>query len=190
MTVPASLFRQYCFCPRIVFYQYVLGLKVPSPLWVKQGLEYHQRETMLSQSRTLSRYKASEGKLQFDVVLKSEKMGIHGLADAVLFCQDQSYVVEFKLDCIKPTRGQILQLTAYASMVEEFFGVTVSKGFISYGTKGKVHQINFAPENYRQLKVALEHIQQMQNTQLMPDTSASYAQCEQCEYLNFCNDRG
>lgn len=189
MSIPSSLFRQYCFCPRIVYFQYILGLKVPSPLWVKQGVDYHVREQQLSQSRTLKRYQLDIGKIEFDVKLKSEKWGIHGLADAVIFLPEQALIIEFKLSCNKPTRGQKLQMAAYAVMVEEQYNTDVKAGFISYESKGKTHKIDIKDELKISLSKATKHIELMQNTQVMPDSSASRAQCGQCEYVNFCNDR-
>lgn len=189
MSIPSSLFRQYCFCPRVVYFQYIFKLKVPTPLWVKQGLDYHQRERLLSKSRTLKRYNVEAGKIEFDLILKSEKFGIHGLADAVVFLPNEALVVEFKLACIKPTKGQELQITAYALMIEEQYQIKVDTGYISYGTNGKVHKIAITEKLKEKLKKAIRQIGLMQNKQYMPDSSASQAQCEQCEYINFCNDR-
>lgn len=189
MSIPSSLFRQYCFCPRIVYFQYILGLKVPSPLWVKQGVDYHVREQQLSQSRTLKRYDLNSGKIEFDVKLRSAKWGIHGLADAVIFLPEEALVIEFKLTCNKPTRGQMLQIAAYAVMIEEQYNIGLKSGFISYESKGKVHRIEIKEKLKTSLSNAIKHIELMQNTQIMPDSSASQAQCEQCEYMNFCNDR-
>lgn len=189
MSIPASLFRQYCFCPRIVYFQYILGLKVPSPLWVKQGVDYHVREQRLSQSRTLKRYDIDLGKIEFDVKLKSNKWDIHGLADAVILLPEQALVIEFKLSCDKPTRGQKLQMVAYALMIEEQYNIDVNVGFISYESKGKVHRVEMKDELKHSLEKAIKHIGIMQSIQILPDSSASSSQCEQCEYINFCNDR-
>ncbi|PHR86633.1 MAG: CRISPR-associated protein Cas4 [Moritella sp.] len=189
MSVPASLIRQYCFCPRIPYFQHIIGIKAPTPLWVQQGLDFHQRARILSKSRTLKRYNCSEGSIMFDVKLKSKVDQIHGIADALIFTEDEIIVVEFKLSCRRPTRGQKQQLAAYALCAELQYRKPVSKGYISYESSGKAHFVKLDNKLKADVGKTVGAIIQMEDNQLIPDTAASSEQCGQCEYLNFCNDR-
>ena len=54
--IPISMLRQYCFCPRVVYYHLVRQITSSEKLWVTQGINEHTRQTMLNNRRNLSRY--------------------------------------------------------------------------------------------------------------------------------------
>ena len=46
-SLPVSYIRQFCFCPRIPFLSVFLEIKPPSPLWVQDGVDFHEKAAML-----------------------------------------------------------------------------------------------------------------------------------------------
>ena len=62
-------------------------------------------------------------------------------------------------------------------------------GFILYETKSKHKEILFTDAVRRKLDFCVEAIQRDAAKALVPQTSASDAQCTQCEFMNFCADR-
>lgn len=54
-SIPASLLRQYCFCPRIPFFTYVRQLHPPRAPWVEAGVAMHQRIEQLLKRRDLTK---------------------------------------------------------------------------------------------------------------------------------------
>lgn len=189
-SIPVHLIRQYCFCERIPYYQELLKLNPARPYWVKQGEKLHKNQKRLFKGRTLKRFGLEEAAQEFEVKVSDEILQLHGLVDSVLTTKEEIYPIEFKLSGSKPVKGQILQLTAYGMLLEKQFNVDCKKGFILFEQKGKTITINFT-EKHKQnvLKIRNEILQSLSGS-LMPHSSASSAQCTQCEYLNYCNDRG
>jgi CRISPR-associated exonuclease Cas4 len=189
-SIPASLIRQHVFCPRIPFYNEILGINPGDRLWQHQGIDFHQRQAMLLKRRNLRPFGLENPKLQYNVSLRSITHGIHGICDAILFAQEEICPLEFKLDASKaPQRGHILQLGAYALMAEEQFGKHCKRLFILYGTRGQTCVIPFDQKIRTAVMQVAMDIRQNLNTPLLPASPATSKQCGQCEYLNFCADR-
>ncbi len=87
------------------------------------------------------------------------------------------------------TLPRTLQLCAYAVLLEQLHGGRIDIGFILYETKSKHKEILFTDAVRRKLDFCVEAIQRDAAKALVPQTSASDAQCTQCEFMNFCADR-
>lgn len=188
-SLPISLLRQYCFCPRIPYFQELLKLNPPRPEWVKQGEDLHQQQEKIFKHRTLKRFDLEKAKQKFNLFVSSDNFSLHGLVDSVLINTEQIYPIEFKLGGKKPTKGQILQLTAYGMLLVEKYRLPCEKGFILYENKGKTHTIQFTSERQNQVINTRDKILNDLEKSYLPDSPATPAQCTQCEYLNHCNDR-
>ncbi|MGX9366967.1 CRISPR-associated protein Cas4 [Desulfoplanes sp. PS50] len=188
-SIPANLIRQWCFCPRIVYYIELTDFTVSYPLWVTQGEEFHRQETLLWQRRNLSRFGLQQGDVHLNFPARSEKYGIHGIADMVIETESAIYPVEFKLELAKQKRGGIYQLVAYGLMLEDMFQKKCPCGFL---TKGRcdVQRIEMTQTLSSSVLGVTEEIRQMLELGAKPDSPASIKQCSNCEYLNHCNDRG
>ena len=187
-SVPANLIRQWSYCPRVVYYMELLEGPIHRPSWVKQGEDFHQMEEKLWQRRNLSRFKLSEGKTYHNLGLQSDELGLHGIVDMAIETEEAVYAVEFKLSASNKKRGDILQLTAYAMLLEKHFDKASPVAFLV--GKGKVlHSIEMNRARYLELMASTDKIRKLLERGLKPETSASSAQCCTCEYLNFCNDR-
>lgn len=189
-SLPVSLLTQFHFCPRIPYFQELLKIKPFYPQWVDQGREFHESQKQIFKHRTLKRFGMETAKQTFNIKLHSITLQIHGILDSLLISTTNVYPVEFKLSNRKPQRGQIIQLTAYAMLLEDQMKQSCSKGFILCGKKGKCYPIDIT-DFYRDkvLKTKNEILSCFEKSYL-PDSSASSSQCTQCEYINYCNDRG
>lgn len=191
-SVPVSLLRQYCFCPRIPYFLLVKGIQPVETPWMKQGESYHEKQTLLNKRRSFERY-GLDGNIRIEhrVSLRSELLRLHGICDAMLFKDDQPMaIVEFKSRVkTKLNMGEIIQMAAYSMICEVEFGRQFSFGYILSGDKGKVKPVSINPETkLKVLQVRDALIAQCEEC-LLPDSSASILQCGQCEYLNYCADR-
>ena len=83
-SIPINLIRQWCYCPRKVYYFELTDYKVNYPSWVQQGTDFHQREQLLWQRRNLSRFNLQSGTIHHNFVLKSENLQLHGIADMAI----------------------------------------------------------------------------------------------------------
>ena len=189
-TIPISLLRQYCFCPRIPYFQEVMQLQLTEKPWMKQGVAHHQRQAMLSRRRNLSRFGIlGDARVLSDVYVRSQKLGCHGIADMMLETETSLYLVEFKISELKPVKGHILQVAAYAMAAEEQFEKPVAGVYILYGDRGKTFEVKLSAALRRQVENMVIRVSLLLNGASMPDSPASAEQCGQCEYLNFCADR-
>ena len=189
-SVPISLLRQYCFCPRIPYFQELLGLNPPRPTWVKQGAKLHREMRKIFKHRTLQRFNLENARQEFNVSVNAAALSLHGVIDSVLISENEVYPLEFKLGGSKPNRGQIVQLTAYAMAAENHYGLPCRQGFVLFERARKTHPVLFTPEHQREVLRIRDRILGDLEKSILPHSSATQAQCTQCEYLNHCNDRG
>ena len=188
-SLPISLIRQYCFCPRIVYFQELLKLNPPRPQWVKQGEKLHKNQQKVFKHRTLKRFGLENALQEFDVFVSSDTLNLHGIVDSILLNTTNVYPLEFKLPGLRPMQGQILQLVAYGILLAEKYNLLCEKGFILYEAKGKTQVIKFNKKQAQQVKNIRNKIFNDLEKSYLPDSPATKFQCTQCEYLNHCNDR-
>lgn len=189
--LPVSMLRQYSFCPRIPFLYLAREIDPPKGTWVKQGMSYHQIQEILSKRRNLSRFGLTgEFKLSSEVRLYSERLKLHGICDGIIETNDTLFPLEYKLqEKLTKSTGAVIQLVAYAMLIEEKYNKKISCGFILYGSKGKTHEVLIDSITRKQVTTIINRIEQDCSMGLLPNTSASERQCSQCEFSNFCADR-
>ncbi len=188
-SLPISLIRQHCFCPRIPYFQELLKLNPPKPVWVKQGEDLHKGQEKIFKHRTLKRFNLVQAKQEFNVFVSADDLQLHGVVDSLLTSSKEIYPIEFKLSGHRPAKGQILQLTAYAMVAGYQYNLPCRQGFILFENRGKTHPIVFKLKDKEQVIVIRDHILNNLEKSYLPDSPATPAQCTQCEYLNLCNDR-
>ena len=186
-SLPVNLLRQWCFCPRVVYYRELLGVKSFEPIWSKQGSLYHKKETELFKRRNLSRFKLSEGTKHHNINLKDEALRLHGICDLIVETSDNVFAIEYKMGK-KISTGTHHAVNRLLSIGRKHFGKKASHSFILTGD-GKVKLVAIDNQNRRQLKHVTNEIIKMLNNSCKPFSNATIHQCGQCEYLNYCNDR-
>ena len=187
-SIPVNLIRQWCYCPRVVYYMELTDMTVHRPLWVKQGEEFHQSEHLLWQRRTCPGLSCPPGKTHHNLTMQSDELGLHGIVDMAVETEREVYAVEFKLSPNNKKRGDILQLTAYAMLLEKHFSKSSPVGFLL--GKGKaLHIMDINKSRQQEVITTVHEIRQMLQRGLKPESSATVVQCCACEYVNFCNDR-
>lgn len=187
-SIPISIFRQYLFCPRIVYFQEILGLHISMPVWTKQGDLHHKKQIILSKERTLKRFELDKGKMLFDLSLESEVYNIHGICDGLIETDEEIVPIDFKLTN-SLQRGHLFQLLGYALCAEEKYQKKSQIGFILTGEKAKANVIEFSSVLRGEFFNILKNIERILDKQILPETCANEHQCGQCEYFNYCNDR-
>jgi CRISPR-associated exonuclease Cas4 len=188
-SLPVSILRQFCFCPRIPFFNEVMGVYSESPLWVQQGVDEHIRQTMLEKRRNLTRFGLTNGESHFSVELKSDILGLHGIADMLISTETSIYVVEFKPNTEFIQHSHILQAVAYGMIAEEVFQKTLSGVYILYGNRGQIKSIK-GIDKYKQETIrTIDRLHKTVQSLSLPHSDSHSNKCAQCEYINFCNDR-
>lgn len=188
-SIPISLIRQHCFCPRIPWFNEVKNLNPGNRMWQRQGTAFHDRQRMLSKRRNLSRFGLQEGRIQFDIELKSAELGCHGICDGLVLTADEVVTLDFKLSGRQPSRGQILQTAAYGMLAEIHYDIPCQWVFILIGKRGRTYRFSLSDKRRQEVVSTIDRIRGHFNTPILPHSSASDHQCGQCEYFNFCADR-
>jgi CRISPR-associated exonuclease Cas4 len=181
--------RQYCYCPRILYFTYVVPVPHKATFKMNQGLEKHTVLEVLERRRTLQRYKLTGGKKLFGLYLTSEKLGITGRPDMVILAKNLALPVEFKFGSGTLRQGHILQLGAYGLLVEEHFGITVSQGIIFLVESEGVRRVDIDQKLREKVLSAIRDIGEMIVEEKMPSGPTGVGKCLDCEYLNWCGDR-
>lgn len=188
-SLPIHLLRQHLFCPRIPWFQELLNYKPPQPQWVRQGLDFHQRQASVFRHRTLQRFGLQQASKRFQVAVQSAHWKMHGIVDCVLESESAVYAVEIKLAGRKPGSGHILQVAAYGLLLSETLAKPCPRGFVVIEEKGKTWPVELTEARIAEVISIREAISSNLERARMPDSGATNAQCSQCEYLNYCNDR-
>ena len=187
-SIPVNLIRQWCYCPRVVYYMELTKVAFHRPIWVKQGEQFHKIEEKLWGRRNLSRFKLQSGKIHHNLNMRSRHLGLHGIVDMAIETDKAVYPVEFKLSVHNKKRGDQLQLSAYAMLLESYFEKPSPVGFL-VGSGRVLRTVNVGANQRRDVMKISNDIKQMLRRGLKPDSSATLNQCCACEYINFCNDR-
>lgn len=185
--IPVNLIREWCYCPRIVYYMELTNHKVTYPPWVQQGTDFHAAAENLWKRRNLSRFGLEQGKRHHNLAVSSEQLSMHGIVDMAIETEQQAYAAEFKLSATNKRRGDVMQLVAYAMLLEKHFAKPSPVGFLV--GKGKVlHCIEIDDSKRREVKKIVQDITAMLAKGMKPHSNAT-TQCHICQYLNYCNDR-
>lgn len=186
--IAISHLRQFLFCPRIPWFKQVMCFEPPEQGWVSQGKRWHQAQSPRHRRR-VSRYLDGEVIHQTDVYVFSEVLGIHGYVDELISNGEQAVVIEYKVDKQKPSLAQKLQLIAYSVCVEESLNLEVVAAVLLKGEATKQYKVEVSTDSKAVLLQTLSKLQRVLASHRMPESSASEPQCNQCEYLRYCNDR-
>ena len=187
-SLPVNLVRQWCFCPRVVYYRELVPSASYSPDWVRQGERFHERESTLWSRRNLSRFALAEGRVRLNVAAASKTHMLHGVADMVIETIGSVHPVEFKLAESVQKRGGVLQLVAYGIILEDSLKKSCGFGFLTEGVN-KILKVEIDEPRKREVHAIANKIRAMLEKGVKPDTPATIHQCTGCEYRNHCNDR-
>ena len=166
--------RQYFFCPRIVYWRRVFRASYRPGKVVEVGGD---KAYWLSR---LNQFKGCD--VEFDVRLRSKRLGLVGVLDALVKCRQRAYPVEVKRGVVKD--GHDVQLGAYAMMLEEL-GYEVSEGYLYYPGRGLVRvEVN---EGLRKKVIrTVEEVRGIICQGKMPKPTRERWKCIVCDHETIC----
>ncbi|WP_419234369.1 CRISPR-associated protein Cas4 [Aliarcobacter cryaerophilus] len=187
--LPIHLIRQYLFCPRVVYFLEVLSIPKESPIWVKEGENYHKSQEKLFKRRTLSRFNLENADFWQNVNLSYSDLNFYGICDALIISDTNIYPVEIKLHGQKPTKAQKMQVIAYGILAEKKYKKEFNLAFISFEKNVKTVPINVDIKMKQDVQKTVNEIINLIKSEKLPYSNAEDEKCTQCEFLNYCNDR-
>jgi CRISPR-associated exonuclease Cas4 len=180
--------KQYAYCKRIVFYQYVLPVERRSTYKMERGKIAQEEIQRLESRRKLKRYGLEAGVRKFDLWLHSEILGLSGKLDMLIETGSECFPVDFKWTRGGVHRNHLFQLGGYSLLVEEWFGKPVNTGFVYLLIQGDAVPYTITAELKEACKATLREIRSMIREERFPDPPRERAKCVECEYQNYCRD--
>ncbi|MCL6477219.1 MAG: CRISPR-associated protein Cas4 [Peptococcaceae bacterium] len=180
--------KQYFYCPRVVYFNYVCPVRVKATRKMEYGREAHLELDRLEKRRTFKRYNLTEGKRFFHTHLYSPRLGLEGRLDMYIEAAGEKFPVEFKSTSGGLSLNHKYQLVAYAMLLEDHFNMPVRFGFVYLDGPGGVHPVEITPNCREFVKVALREIRELVGRERMPPPPPGGRRCRDCEYKNFCGD--
>ena len=193
-TIEVTDLKQWRYCARVVWYRYCLPDVRPITDLMHHGTLHHQDEAGREERRSLRPYGLTVGERHADLPLYSTRLGLRGRLDLAIATPDrvtpsaEAIVVDYK-DSEQQLGPHVkLQLTAYALLLEEAWGLPVRTSWIYQIPLRRAERITISPTLRRQVTTTVETIQASIRGERMPEPPASRRQCVNCEFRRFCND--
>jgi CRISPR-associated exonuclease Cas4 len=191
LTLPIRVtdLKQWVYCPRIFYYQACLPKIRPVTYKMKAGVEAGQAEEGREERRSLRVYGLEAGEREYNLPVRSTRLGLRGEVDMVITMADTAEVipVDYKLSRIPGLHFQ-LQVAAYGVMLEEMRGVTVRRGFLYSIPDRKAEEVRIDRRLREKVEKAIEVMGRILEREEMPPPTPNLRKCVACEFRRFCND--
>jgi len=192
MTKPIPLkvsdLKQYAYCPRVVYYQYLMPVEKKTTFKMDYGKIEEARIDKLENRRKLKKYGLSEGKRFFHENINSSLLGLSGKLDLLIQTEEQYFPVDFKFTQGRPHKNHVYQLSGYALILDDLYKTEVKKGFVYLIPQEDAIAFDL---NYFLKSATLKMLDEIRNMIIMekvPSVVANRNKCFDCEYRNFCGD--
>jgi len=186
--------KQYVYCPRIVFYRYCLPRVRPITGLMEEGIRRHEEEDEREGRRSLRNYGLREGERVAHLALRSSELGLSGRLDLAIATPSreapdaEGIVVEYKYSEQKAGTHFVLQLAAYALLLEEACNIPVKCGYLYSIPLKRAERILITPHLRKKVVQTVQHIKHIVDHELMPAPPSTQYRCVTCEFRRFCND--
>jgi CRISPR-associated exonuclease Cas4 len=177
----------HLYCGRITWFSYVLGVRQRGTVKTEHGREEHEQWLRREEERRRQGAVVRTQRKLVSVEVCSDRLMLRGKMDALI---DQTgvvapYEVKATVAPVRPWPGQVLQLGAYALLLEERYGRPVEHGYLHYLEGDIVREVRIGePERAAVLEV-LAAIQDVVTTEAMP-ARAPASRCRDCVYRKIC----
>lgn len=189
--------KQYFYCPRIVFFNYLMPGFRPTTYKMEEGKLRQKEEERLEKRRTSSRFKldltsksGTQPTKYFDIKLFSESLGLSGLLDMALLTEEEAIPVDFKDGSFSRGRFVALhhkyQLLAYGLLLEESYLKKSLRGFIHSLEDGSTKSIYFSEGAKQYLTGKIKKMRHMIINEIFPEETPYKGRCQECEFRPIC----
>ncbi|MBI3798831.1 MAG: CRISPR-associated protein Cas4 [Deltaproteobacteria bacterium] len=180
--------KQFAYCQRIVFYQYVMPVEKKVTFKMAEGKRAEDVIDKLEKRRSLRGYRLAEGVRHFHLWLRSEELGLSGKLDLLIESSQGLFPVDFKYTSGRPQKNHLYQLCGYALLVEEAYKQPMTHGFIYLIPPEEVVVFDLTQQYKEEARSMLEEMREMIQQEQMPEPTPVRSRCAECEYRNYCGD--
>lgn len=128
-------------------------------------------------------------RIEYDLPLRSFRLGVSGRADVVEFHKIDSrwlpYPVEYKRGKPKKDDSDKVQLCAQALCLEEMLGLSIEKGALFYGKTHRRLEVDFDEKLRMKTTDAAARLHKLFETGLTPKPEYS-KKCRSCSFESLC----
>lgn len=188
LQLKVSDLKQYVYCPRIVFYQYVMPVGKATTFKMEHGKTAEDTIDRLEKRRGLKRYGIDGGKREFHKWIASERLALSGKLDLLISASSGYYPVDFKYTEGGPYKNHIYQLCGYALILEDIYSCRVNKGFVYLIPREDAVEFEITDLLKTDAKSLLDVIREIISSEKMPQPTPARNKCIDCEYRNYCGD--
>lgn len=202
--VSVSEVRQWSYCPRVVWHNRWLGERRPQTSRMEEGRADQAERERKEKRRTFAEYRLPAQSRRFNVYLRSERLGVSGVVDAVLELTNRSIdevdsqgldperpyfaPVEYKSTQERVGRHHLLQLAGCAALLSDITGTSVPFGYFVSLPNGRASRVELSEKAREEFLSCVQGIRNMVVECRMPEPTPSRAKCRDCEFRRFCND--
>lgn len=181
--------KQFIYCPRVFFYETCLPKIRPVTFKMEEGARAGRSEVGKEERRSLRAYGIQEATREFDVPLRSKRLGVRGEIDMVITVTETGEVipVDYKLSKIAGIHFQ-MQVAVYGMMLEEVRGVRVTRGFLYEIPLKRAEEVSIDMRLRMRAEKAFKEMRDIFLAERMPPPVRNVAKCVACEFRRFCND--
>jgi CRISPR-associated exonuclease Cas4 len=183
--------KDWVYCPRILYYAMCLPDVRPTTFKMEAGADAGKAEEGRETRRSLKTYGLKEGRREFNVAVASERYGLRGLVDMVVWVEspgaEEVIAVDYKLSEVAGVHFQ-MQVAAYGLLLEEASGLPARRGFLYEIPKKKAELVSINGRMRDKLLASLEAMHRMLHNESMPAPTPNRNKCLACEFRRFCND--
>jgi CRISPR-associated exonuclease Cas4 len=180
--------KQYHYCPRVVYYQYVLPVDRVVTYKMEKGKVAQEDLEALEARRKMKKYGLDRGKRIFNPWVKSSRLGLSGRLDLLIETDAELIPVDFKFTRGRPYKNHLYQLGGYGLILENNRGKDVHRGFVYLIPQNDAVVFDITEELKRDCLDTIEKIRRMIENEIFPDAPSQRTKCVDCEYRNYCRD--
>jgi len=176
--------RQYVYCPRVIYFRYVMQIRPQSTYKMTRGEEIHEKEV-----RKKTRDVKGELTKYYNLYIQDSELNIAAILDYLEFDGTEATPVDVKTGhCYQDpiSDHHLAQLLFQAILVEMRFQIAVNKVKVVY-KKDKTERVyTVSVDDKVKILRNIGKIRKIVKHELIPDPTSDAAKCVDCEFWNFC----
>lgn len=176
--------RQFAYCPRKIYYRYVLRNDWLLSPKMKKGTELHE-----ILCRRKNNEKIGNVERYYNLRLQDDDLRLFALIDIVEWDGEEGRVIELKTGSHKgksPNFPDKLQVVAEALLVEFVLGIPVTVGSVWYYKKNEVIDFEISYDDKFKVINMLKKMKKIVESELFPDVEGPTKKCRDCECRRLC----
>lgn len=178
----------YMYCPRYIYYQYVLEIPQyeEKNFLLLEGREMHEKK--LIRNKEYLRKRIGVVKKNISPYLANDKL--RGRPDEVLELSDGTMApLDYKFSKFEGRiyKPIIYQLISYAVLIEDIYQKEVNRGFIVFvRSSNHLEELEIRKEDKSMINKAIDGVLEIIEKEIYPEVTAIKKKCVNCTYKNIC----